>query len=211
MCKSVVSVFLALWTDRVTLDMQQTKTTFTAVSSADSLVHSCKLIMVVQTSMVTTTVVIFLAWTPALRSRKLKQKLPCPPRCLRVHQSRLEPQHRLLQRPLVTAQRTTHARPPRSPSPLTQKPQSWRTAPDPPRMHPRTAASTPCRIHPRPARARTRISPSRSQSSGPVPALGQCTRFLRTPTERPRAHRLARRRRAVLRRYRLSRPSGLRR
>lgn len=41
--------------------MQQTRMTFTVVSSADSPVHVCKLIMVPQTYMVTTTVETFLA------------------------------------------------------------------------------------------------------------------------------------------------------
>lgn len=205
-------VFLTLWTDRVTPEIQQTRMTFTAVRSTDKLVHFCKLIIVSQTSMVTTTVGTFLAWTLVLRSRKLRQKLPCPPRRRRIHQSRLESRYRLLQLPLVTARRTTHARPPRSPSPLTQKPQSQRrTVPDLLPMHPRTEASTAYHIHLHLVQARTRTSRSKSKRSAPMPALGQYTRFLLTPMERPQAYRLVHLRQAVLKRYRLSRPSGLQR
>jgi hypothetical protein len=190
--------------------MQQTRTTFTEVSGAGSLVHVCELILDFQTSMVTMTVETFLAWTPALRSRKLRQKLPRPPPRLRIHQSRLEPRHHLRPLPLLTARRTTHARRPRSPSPLTQKPPSQRrTVPDLPHMHPRMGASTMYRIHPLLALAQIRIPLSKSKRSDPMPALGLSTRFLLTPMGRPQAHQRARLRQAVLRRYRLLRLFGL--
>lgn len=159
--------------------------------------------------MVTRTVEIFLAWTPLLISRNLKQKLPRPPWRLRSRRSRLEPQHRLLQLPLVTARRTTHARRPRSPSPLTQKPASQRrVVPDPPYMHPRMETST---IYHLLARAQTRLPRSKTKRSVPMPALGQSTRFLPIHMERPQARQLVHLPQAVLKPYRLSRQSGLRR
>ena len=165
---------------------QRTRTTFTEVSGAGSLVHVCELILALQTFMVTMMVETFLAWTPVLRLGKLRQKLPRPSPRLRIHQSHPEPRHRLLLLPLLTARRTrtTHACRPRSLSPLTQKlppppPQSQRRTVLglPPtlmhshmrtrtRMHPRMETSTAYRIRrPRLARAQIRIPLSSSSKS----------------------------------------------
>lgn len=190
--------------------MQQTRTTFTEVSGAGNLVHVCELILACQISMVTMIAETFLAWTPALRSRKLRQKLPRPPPRLRIHQSRPEPRHRLLQHSPVTARRTTHACRPRSPSPLTQKPQSQRrTVPDLPHTHPRMGASISYHTHRLPARAQIRIPLSTSKRSVPMPALGRSTRFLLIHMERPQALQLAHPQRAVLKRYPLLKLSDL--
>jgi len=177
-------------------------------------VHVCELILAFQTSMITMTVETSLAWTQALRSGDLRQKLPRPPRRLNIHQSRLEPRHRLPPLPLVTARRTTHARRPRSPSPspLTQKPPSQkRTVPDLRHMHPRMEASTTYRIHPLLVLVQIRIPLNMSKRSAPMPAApGRCTRFLLIHMERPQARQLVHLRQAVLRRYRRSRLCGLR-
>lgn len=159
---------------------QRTRTTFTEVSVAGSLVHVCELIITFQTFMVTMTVETFLGWTPALRLGKLRQKLPRPSPRLRIHQSHPEPRHRLLLLPLLTARRTTHARRPRSLSPLTQKlpppppPSQRRTVPLTDthmlthmrtRTRRRMGASTAYRIHrPLLAQAQIRIPLSNSKS-----------------------------------------------
>ena len=191
-------------------------------------VHVCELILAFQTYMVTMTVGTFRAWTPALRSGRLRQKLPRPPPRLRIHQSRPESRHRLLPLPLVTARRTTDARRPRSPSPLIRKPPSpppppsrRRTVPDP--MHTDTdtdmhlrimEASTAYPIHPLLVRAQIRIPLSKSKrSAAPMPmrALGRSTRFLLIHMERPQALQPAHLRQAGLKRYLPSRLSGRRR
>ncbi len=178
------------------------------------------------------TVETFLAWTPALRLGNLRQKLPRLPPRLRIHQSRPESRHRLLPLPLLTARRTTHARRPRSPSPLTQRPPSpppppsqRRTAPDLTHTHTHThthlrimgASTAACRIHRPLVRAQIRIPLSKSNRSAAAPmpmrarALGRSTRFLLILMERPQARQPARLQQAGLKRYPPSRPFGLRR
>ena len=191
--------------------------------------HVCELILAFQTYTVTMTVETFLAWTPALRLGKLRQKLPRPPPRLRIHQSRPESRHRPQPLPLVIARRTTRARRPRSPSPRTPKPPSppppppgqRRTVPD--LMHTDTdmhmhlrimEASTAYPTHPLLVRAQIRIPLSKSKrSAAPMPmrALGRSTRFLLIHMERPQAPQPAHLQQVGLKRYLPSRPFGLRR